>query len=220
MATGSIPEPQADIGSLLETVQALKRVVEGMSGQRALNGAPNHTVSIDAPANPTVGDLWTRPAQAPTESVDTDYIRRLVLGTVLSCFDGTNWIPISVAGEYYECFRKTAVGFGVSINTILNTTQFGAANQIWHLDYSFVGQCNVTVTTGEIYISDEALNTVADNFVTFPSPGYRMPLRAKAIVQFTRPRAFVGRAYSGDDAGTTQASTAGYFHQFRAIRLL
>lgn len=221
MLEGGIPDPQADIGSLLATCQALKRAVEGVTGQRASSGSPTHTIADTPPASPRRGDLWTRPSGRIDASVDANYRTTVALGSVLSVWDGIRWLVTGVGGEYYERVRTTNTTFG-ALATVFTSSLFGAANQIWLMEYTGAVFDSTGASNMVVQLADEASTPLAESPVTTAGIGAALHPRASAIIHFDRPRTFLGRmsssAANGNVVGVSGGGTP--YHYLRGVRLL
>lgn len=222
---GDIPEPQASVESLLTTVKAMKQILEGTTGQRNDGRAPIHTIDLVAPLDPRVGDMWTRPSRRVEVTQDATYLTRVALGSVLSVWNGAEWVVVSVAGEYYERSKLANTSLGsTSFVTALTTSQFGAKNQIWYMEYLAVLTDSTGAALFRAIIADEANVVVSDEFLaTAGTANFSDSLRASAIVQFTRPRVFNCRirdqSFTTGTVGSVTTTPANS-HTFRAIRLL
>lgn len=186
---GSIPEPQADVASLLETVKALKEVLEGEIGQRTGLGAATVTHSTTAPIDPHLGNVWIRPSsQQRTNKVAGQFY--YYDGVIVSTWDGHQWVPQSVSGEYFEWHLDSSVTLNNAavFFAVYTTPMFGAAGQIWKFDWRQVlyDTSAAVVVEGALRDPDVPTYFDTDAGATFGANlGYA--LGGSCVVELSRP---------------------------------
>lgn len=197
----TIPAPDASLQGLLTSVQALKAVVEQLTGSQGNLGATRTFVQQDQPTAVLAGDVWVKISdlqnQAGAGILQSD-------GTITSVWSGTQWVVMSVAGCFYEKLLTGAVNVGsggANVVPVVNIGPVGAANQVWRITAkaNIYNDTNAAVMTAYLYQGGQTLpapaslvsaNYIAQTEVVTANANWVYDVIMERVVLLTQPAMF------------------------------